>query len=41
MLHMFGDPDLMTLRGRADFLDLLWDLADVPAVVHPKPKAEP
>jgi serine/threonine-protein kinase len=29
--HMLTDPDLAPLRGRADYADLLWDLADMSA----------
>jgi hypothetical protein len=29
--QLLADPDLAPLRGRADFADLLWDLADTPA----------
>ena len=29
--HLLADPDLAPLRGRADYADLLWDLADRPA----------
>jgi len=29
--HLLADADLAPLRGRADYADLLWDLADMPA----------
>ena len=29
--HLLTDADLVPLRGRADYADLLWDLADMPA----------
>ncbi|HEX4590031.1 MAG TPA: protein kinase, partial [Gemmataceae bacterium] len=28
--HLLKDPDLGSLRGRADYAELLWDLADTP-----------
>ena len=28
--HLLADPDLAPLRRRADYADLLWDLADTP-----------
>jgi hypothetical protein len=33
--HLLVDDDLAPLRGRADYADLLWDLADTPAPVKP------
>jgi tetratricopeptide (TPR) repeat protein len=31
--HLLADDDLVPLRRRADYADLLWDLADIPAAV--------
>jgi serine/threonine protein kinase/tetratricopeptide (TPR) repeat protein len=30
--HLLADPDLATLRKRADYAALLWDIADLPAL---------
>jgi hypothetical protein len=29
--HLLADADLAALRGRDDYADLLWDIADMPA----------
>jgi hypothetical protein len=34
--HLLADDNLAPLRTRADYVDLLWDLADMPA-----PQANP
>jgi serine/threonine protein kinase/tetratricopeptide (TPR) repeat protein len=33
--HLLADPDLAALRGRADYADLLWDLAETPVPANP------